>query len=145
MWRVSLAVLATLAGVLVAPAAATAATTVCAVYCDTRDPSLATSETFPVPDKTDNGRLVRLHVSDSDGMGWASVDQGQPGDQIWLDRSWDGGTTWDGLLGEASIPSTWTGTRTLMYNLYDPSNHRRGLLRACANVGVTTCTNWYKP
>jgi predicted alpha-1,6-mannanase (GH76 family) len=142
---VGLVALAIVAGVLVAPVTATAATTVCAVYCDTRDPSLATSETFPVPDKTDNGRLVRLHVSDSDGMGWASVDQGQTGDQIWLDRSWDGGTTWDGLLGQASIPSTWTGTRTLMYNLYDPSDHRRGLLRACANVGVTTCTSWYKP
>ncbi len=145
MWRVSLAVLAIVAGVLVAPATATAATTVCAVYCDTRDPSLATHETFPVADRTDNGRLVRLHVSDPDGMAWASVDQGQPGDQVWLDRSWDGGTSWDGLLGQASIPSTWTGTRTLMYNLYDASNHRRGLLRACANVGVTTCTTWYRP
>jgi predicted alpha-1,6-mannanase (GH76 family) len=145
VWRVSLAVLATVAGVLVVPAATAAATTVCAVYCDTRDPSLASQETFPVPDKTDNGRLVRLHVTDPDGMAWASVDQGQPGDQVWLDRSWDGGASWDGLLGMASIPGTWTGTRTLMYNLYDPAGHRRGLLRACANVGVTTCTTWYRP
>jgi hypothetical protein len=61
---------------------------------------------------------------------------------VWLDRSWDGGTTWDGLLGEASIPSTWTGTRTLMYNLYDPSNHRRAVLRACGNAQGVACTDW---
>lgn len=143
-------VLAVLGVTVATPAAATpsaspAATTVCSVYCDTRDPSLATRETFPVPNVNLNGRLLELHVSDPDGMAWASVDNGVTGDQVWLDRSWDGGSTWDGLLGEASIPSTWTGTRTLMYNLYDPAGHRRGLLRACANAGGVTCTRWAHP
>ncbi len=115
---------------------------VCAVHCDTRDPSLAGSETFPVPNATDNGRVVELHVSDADGMAWASVDDGQPGDSVWIDRSWDGGSTWDGLLGQASIPSAWTGTRTLMYNLYDPAGHRRGVLRACADAAGVVCTGW---
>ncbi len=117
-------------------------TTVCSVYCDTRDPSLARQETFPVPTVNLNGRLLELHVDDADGMAWASVDDGDVGDSVWLDRSWDGGGTWDGMLGEASIPQTWTGTRTLMYNLYDPVNHRRGLLRACADAGAVTCTDW---
>ena len=121
---------------------AAAASTVCATYCDTRDPSLAQHETFPVANKIQNGRLIELHVSDPDGMAWASIDHGTLGDQVWLDRSWDGGTTWDGLLGQASIPGTWTGTRTLMYNLYDPSNHRRAVLRACGNAQGVACTDW---
>ena len=145
LWLVFLTALLMTVGQLGASAATprpAAATTVCAVHCDTLDPSQAAQETFPVPNVTDNGRLIQLHVDDVDGMAWASIDQGQTGDQVWLDRSWDGGTTWDGLLGQASIPSTWTGTRTLMYNLYDPTNHRRAVLRACGNAGGVSCTNW---
>jgi hypothetical protein len=138
-----LAVVATLAGgVATAPSARAATTAVCSVYCDTRDPSLAAQETFPVPNVNDNGRVVELHVDDTDGMAWASVDDGVTGDSVWLDRSWDGGSTWDGLLGKAAIPSTWTGTRTLMYNLYDPVTHRRGMLRACADAAGVACTSW---
>jgi hypothetical protein len=123
-------------------AAPRATTAVCAVYCDTRDPSLARQETFPVANVNPNGRVVALHVSDADGMAWASIDNGQLNDSVWLDRSWDGGATWDGLLGKASIPSTWTGTRTLMYNLYDPANHRRAVLRACGDAAGVACTSW---
>ncbi len=119
-----------------------AATTVCAVRCDTLDPSQAAQETFPVANVNLNGRLLELHVDDADAMAWASIDNGQSGDSVWLDRSWDGGSTWDGLLGKASIPSTWTGTRTLMYNLSDPTDHRRGLLRACGDAQGVTCTQW---
>ena len=142
LWLVLLTALVTTMGQVgasaTAPRATAAATTVCAVHCDTLDPSQAAQETFPVPNVTDNGRLIELHVDDADGMAWASIDSGQTGDSVWLDRSWDGGTTWDGLLGQAAIPSTWTGTRTLMYNLYDPTEppprraarvRRRG--RAC--------------
>jgi hypothetical protein len=128
--------------VVVAPAPARAATAVCVLYCDTRDPSLARQETFPVAEKHQNGRRIVLHVSDTDGMAWGSIDLGGTGDSIWLDRSWDGGTTWDGLLGKASIPSTWTGTRTLMYNLYDPAHHRRGVVRACGDAQGVACTDW---
>ena len=134
------AVLATLIGGGVTAHAASAP--VCSVYCDTRDPSLARQETFPVPNLNDNGRLVELHVDDADGMAWASVDNGVVGDSVWLDRSWDGGSTRDGLLGKAAIPSMWTGTRTLMYNLDDPVNHRRGMLRACADAAGVACTSW---
>jgi predicted alpha-1,6-mannanase (GH76 family) len=139
------AVAATLTGggIAQAASAAPAATApVCSVHCDTRDPSLAKQESFPVPNVNDNGRLVELHVDDADGMAWASVDNGVTGDSVWLDRSWDGGATWDGLLGKAAIPSTWTGTRTLMYNLYDPVGHRRGMLRACADANGVACTSW---
>ena len=138
---------AALAFVALVPVAtpASAATQVCVLACDTLDPSQAKQETFPVPDKTLNGRRVQLHVSDADDMAWASIDNGTTGDAVWLDRSWDGGATWDGLLGKASIPSTWTGTRTLMYNITDPRNHKRGLVRACGDAAGVGCTNWVYP
>ncbi|WP_433888947.1 glycoside hydrolase family 76 protein [Streptomyces sp. CA-111067] len=119
-----------------------AATPVCALSCDTLDPSRAGAETFPVPTVTVNGRQLQLHVDDIDGMAWASVDNAVVNDSVWLDRSWDGGATWDGLLGKAAVPASWTGTRTLMYNLYDPAGHRRGLLRACADAQGVACTSW---
>src|SRR5262245_25314625 len=81
-----------------------AQSTVCFLSCDTLDPSRAAQETFPVPQVTINGRKLVLHVSDADGMAWGSIDNGTSGDAVWLDRSWDGGQTWDGLLGKASIP-----------------------------------------
>ncbi|WP_322899521.1 glycoside hydrolase family 76 protein [Actinacidiphila rubida] len=125
-----------------AGAAPQASATVCALACDTLDPSKAAQETFPVPNVVVNGRVVELHVDDVTGMAWASIDDGLLNDSVWLDRSWDGGATWDGLLGKAWIPSTWTGTRTLMYNLYDPSNHRRAVLRACGDGAGVSCTQW---
>ena len=124
---------------------ARAATTVCVLSCDTLDPSLAKQESFPVPNLDLNGRRVELHVSDADDMAWASIDGGVTGDSVWLDRSWDGGASWEGLLGKASIPSTWTGTRTLMYNITDPRDHRRGLVRACGDAAAVGCTNWVYP
>jgi len=121
---------------------AVAAATVCSVSCDTLDPSRAQEEKFPVPEKVINGRRVVLHVSDKDGMAWGSIDNGSVNDAVWLDRSWDGGSSWDGLLGKAWIPSGWTGTRTLMYNLSDPVGHRRGLVRACGDAAGVDCTGW---
>ncbi|MFF9373878.1 glycoside hydrolase family 76 protein [Streptomyces griseoluteus] len=140
-----LALALALGGVLALPSPARAATAVCALSCDTLDPSRARQESFPAPDRTVNGRLLRLHVSEPDSMAWASVDQGKQGDAVWLDRSWDRGASWDGLLGKASIPSSWTGTRTLMYNVTDPVAHRRGWVRACADAAGVSCTDWFRP
>ncbi|WP_245633781.1 glycoside hydrolase family 76 protein [Amycolatopsis jejuensis] len=143
--RTMVVVLLALAFLTVPRAPARADTTVCVVSCDRLDPSRAAQESFPLPDKGINGRVVRLHVSDPDGMAWASIDNGHTGDAVWLDRSWDGGATWDGLLGKASIPGTWTGTRTLMYNITDPVGHRRGLIRACGDAQGVGCTGWIYP
>ncbi|GHE98675.1 glycosyl hydrolase [Streptomyces griseoluteus] len=140
-----LALALALGGVLALPSPAHAASAVCALSCDTLDPSKARQESFPMPDRTVNGRLLRLHVSEPDSMAWASVDQGKQGDAVWLDRSWDRGASWDGLLGKASIPASWTGTRTLMYNVTDPVGHRRGWVRACADAAGVTCTDWFRP
>ncbi|GGL16747.1 glycoside hydrolase family 76 protein [Mangrovihabitans endophyticus] len=158
MQRAAAVVLALLTGTLpattTAPATATTTTTattgpapraaasVCSVYCDTRDPSLARQDTFPVADRIQNGRRISLHLSAADAMAWGSIDNGSTGDAVWLDRTFDGGATWDGLLGKASIPGTWTGTRTLMYNLSDPVRHARGMIRACGDAGGVQCTDW---
>lgn len=134
------------AGLLQAPSAtAEVNAVVCFLSCDTLDPSRAGQEIFPVPERNLNGRRLVLHVSDVDGMAWGSIDNGVTGDTVWLDRSWDGGRTWEGLLGKASIPSTWTGTRTLMYNISDPGAHRRGLIRACGDANAVGCTEWIYP
>ncbi|WP_249162182.1 glycoside hydrolase family 76 protein [Actinospica acidithermotolerans] len=125
-----------------APQRASAATTVCALDCDTLDPSQAQSETFPTANVHENGDVIELHVDDVLGMAWASIDDGRLNDSIWIDRSWDGGSTWDGLLGKAAIPSGWTGTRTLMYNMYDPADHARAVVRACGDAGGVVCTSW---
>jgi rhamnogalacturonyl hydrolase YesR len=148
--RPLLLVAITLSTVLIRPGPAPAATpplaaAVCSVNCDTRDPSLARQESFPVPERVQNGRRIVLHVSDADAMAWASIDNGTVGNAVWLDRSWDGGASWEGLLGRATIPNTWTGTRTLMYNLADPSHHRRGVVRACGDANGVQCTDWIYP
>jgi len=122
-----------------------AAAVVCVLSCDTLDPSQARQEIFPVAERQVNGRRVVLHVSDVDGMGWASIDNGVAGDGVWLDRSFDGGASWEGLLGRATIPGSWTGTRTLMYNVTNPGGHQRGLLRACGDGAGVTCTDWIYP
>jgi hypothetical protein len=97
--------LALLSATLVVPAQAGSVplAQVCSVACDTLDPSRAQQETFPVPEKVINGRRVVLHVSDKDSMAWGSIDNGVTNDAVWLDRSWDGGATWEGLLGKASV------------------------------------------
>ncbi|MFJ8001030.1 glycoside hydrolase family 76 protein [Streptomyces sp. NPDC096310] len=140
-----LALFLAVTGLVALPAPSHAATPVCALACDTLDPSKARRDAFPVPERNINGRILRLHVSDPDSMAWASIDRGVSGDSVWLDRSWDRGATWEPLLGKASIPGTWTGTRTLMYNITDPVGHRRGWIRACGDAAAVGCTDWVYP
>ncbi|MEU2589105.1 glycoside hydrolase family 76 protein [Streptomyces avermitilis] len=97
------------------------------------------------------GRTIRLHLDQKNSMAWAGIDSGGAGDEIWLDRSWDGGATWpDGSsLGRTSTPSGATTTRTAMYATRDP----RGLLyggavRACGRAAghqEGSCTAWVRP
>lgn len=130
----------------VAGAAPAAAATVCNIHCDARDPALATGDRTPVS-ATASGRTVVLHLADSDPMGWASIEGGRGGDEVWLDRSFDGGTTWDddGRLGLTSVPAGGSGWRTQMYNNDDWANLGVGALRACGratDTGAIACTSW---
>jgi hypothetical protein len=142
------AVVATAATLVQIPfgAPAQAATVICNRYCDGRDPALSPGERVPVS-STLHGRTFRVHVNDNDAMAWASVGGGQAGDEVWLDRSMDGGRTWtDGSrLGDTRIPAGATGWRTLMFNVDDWGARGVGALRACGKAGdrpEITCTPW---
>ncbi|MFJ2733968.1 MULTISPECIES: glycoside hydrolase family 76 protein [unclassified Streptomyces] len=130
-----------------ASAAGTAVTaTVCNRYCDTRDPALSPGDRVPVTAAV-YGRSIALHFDDADAMGWASIDNGNPGDEVWLDRSFDGGRTWSSgsKLGDTTVPSGQRGWRTLMYNVDDWNNRGVGALRACGKAGdraEIACTPW---
>ncbi|WP_413114642.1 glycoside hydrolase family 76 protein [Streptomyces sp. CY1] len=150
--RTRLAALATGAFALLAtqflPATAQAApsATICNKYCDTRDPALAPQSRNPVT-ATLFSRSIALHFDDADAMGWASIDNGSPGDEVWLDRSFDGGRSWSSgsRLGNTAIPSGQRGWRTLMYNVDDWGAHGVGALRACGKAGDRpdiACTPW---
>ncbi|MER6087554.1 glycoside hydrolase family 76 protein [Streptomyces bluensis] len=127
-------------------AGTSAAATVCNRYCDARDPALSPGDRTPVT-ATVHGRSIALHFDDADAMGWASVDSGSPGDEVWLDRSFDGGRSWGSgsRLGNTAIPADRRGWRTLMYNVDDWNNHGVGALRACGKAGdraEIACTPW---
>ncbi|MBO3680767.1 glycoside hydrolase family 76 protein [Streptomyces sp. NEAU-YJ-81] len=150
--RTRLAALATGALALLAtqflPATAEAApsATICNKYCDARDPALAPQSRNPVT-ATLFSRSIALHFDDADAMGWASIDNGGPGDEVWLDRSFDGGRSWSSgsRLGSTAIPSGQRGWRTLMYNVDDWGAHGVGALRACGKAGDRpdiACTPW---
>jgi hypothetical protein len=142
------AVVAVAATVLVQvqTSSAALAASICNKYCDGRDPSLATADRTAVS-STLFGRTFRLHVNDTDAMAWASVDGGQPTDEVWIDRSFDGGQTWsDGSkLGDTTVPTGSTGWRTAQFNVDDWNNNGVGALRACGKAGDRadiSCTTW---
>jgi Glycosyl hydrolase family 76 len=122
------------------------AAAVCNRYCDGRDAGLATADRVPVS-STLYGRVVKVHVNDTDAMAWASIESGQGGDQVWLDRSFDGGRTWTAgsRLGDTTVPAGSGGWRTGQFNVDEWSSNGVGALRACGKAGdrpELTCTAW---
>ncbi|MFC8065343.1 glycoside hydrolase family 76 protein [Streptomyces sp. NPDC057293] len=134
-----------LAGGASAPAAAAAPAVVCNTYCDARDPALSAGDRVPVTVAV-SSRSIALHFDDAGAMGWASTDNGGPGDRVWLDRSMDGGRTWESgsRLGDTAVPSGGRGWRTQMYNVDDWHTQGVGALRACGQPagGAIACTPW---
>jgi glycosyl hydrolase family 76 len=123
---------------LVTPVAAAA--TVCNRYCDGRDAALAPADRVPVTASI-YGRVVKTHINDTDAMGWATIENGQAGDEVWLDRSFDGGRGWasGSKLGDT------TGGRTAQFNVDDWGSNGVGALRACGKAGdrpEIACTAW---
>ena len=141
-----LLLVATAALQYVGATAAVAATAICNKYCDGRDPGLSTVDRQPVTASI-FGRQIVLHFDDADAMGWASIGSGNPGDEVWMDRSFDGGHTWasGSKIGDTTIPAGNGGWRTLMYNVDDWNNLGVGALRACGKAGDRpdiACTTW---
>ena len=129
-----------------APLASADNLSICNKYCDGRDPALAPADRQSVS-STIYGRTVLLHFDDADAMSWASIDGGQPTDEVWIDRSFDAGATWasGSKLGDTTIPAGSTGWRTGMYNVDNWNTNGVGVVRACGKAGdrvEITCTGW---
>lgn len=93
------------------------------------------------------GRRIVLHLSDRDNGGWASIDEGDPGDEVWVDRTFDGGARWEGPLGRTRIPAGRRGWRTLMFAVDDLPGKAVGALRACGKAGnrdEVACTPFFR-
>lgn len=122
---------------------------VCTISSDGRDPALA-QEDREAGRATVWGRTVKVHLSDADNVAWASIDEGDPGDEVWLDRSFDGGLTWEpdgGKLGLTKIPEGAAGTRTMLVDVDVPAARRIGAIRACGRAGdrpEIACTPWVR-
>ena len=147
MAAVAFAFLLAATATLATAAKAHALVAVTNIYPDIRDPGWAAGDR-QAASTTQWGRNIVLHVSDADDMAWASIDNGQPTDEVWMDRSYDGGATWssDSKLGDTTIPSGQTGWRTMMYNFDNPSGGQHGVLRACGKAGnrpEISCTGWF--
>ncbi|MFD2082380.1 Glycosyl hydrolase family 76 [Actinopolymorpha cephalotaxi] len=127
------------------PGVAPVAAPVCGTLCDGAPVSEAREDRL-ADGTTIYGRSIELHLSDLDAMGWASINNGDPTDEVWLDRSYDGGkTVTDTKLGDATIPAGSRGTTTAMFNVNDRDNQRAGVLRACGKAGNrddVVCTAW---
>jgi predicted alpha-1,6-mannanase (GH76 family) len=121
----------------------TAATVVCTLVCDGQAAAGLAADTTPVPAVTVGGRTVQLHTSLPDGLGWAVSPNAKKGDQLWVERTFDGGTTREQPLAPISVTAAGKNL-TAAANIADPSNHRRGELRACLSTpnGKSACTSW---
>ena len=135
----------TLAALCVAvPSLASAA--LCNKYCEPRDPSQSPGDRVPVTASI-YSRTLALHFDDTDAMAWASIDNGNPGDEVWIDRSFDGGRSWGSgsRLGSAVVPGSYRGWRTQMFNVDDWGANGVGAMRACGKAGdrpEIACTAW---
>jgi predicted alpha-1,6-mannanase (GH76 family) len=123
-------------------------TLACDAVCDGADAATAVGDNQPVPASNLENRRIALHI-DNRGMAWATIESGAAGDEVWLDRSWDAGVTWEGSLGRTSTPGGATSARTTMWTARDLAGRRYGgALRACGRA-VTgqngSCTEWGRP
>lgn len=67
-------------------------TVICNKQCDGYDAAKAARDRSPVK-STLHGRTFTVHIDDTNSMAWATVAGGQASDEVWLDRSFDGGQT----------------------------------------------------
>ena len=123
-----------------------AAAPICNTFCDGRDPALAPGDRLSVT-ATIFSRRISLHFDDADAMSWAVIDTGKSGDEVWLDRSFDGGrTSASGTrLGDTTIPAAAASRRTAMYNVDNVAAFGVGATRACGKAGdraEIACTAW---
>ncbi len=84
------------------------------------------------------GRLIELRANTSEVCAWGRISNGSVGDQVWVDRSTDGGNTWQQL----SITTITSGRSVFTDNFNDQAK----LMRACGKAGdrvEVACTSWW--
>ncbi len=127
----------------------------------TRAKQLADSGQYRVPVApvySENKAKIELrYATDGSRCVWALISQAQYQSKVWIDRSYDGGRTWVGLLGAQLVQwgnnSTYTGTfndanvvaracgyQNLGYWYFDPAI---GAHRWVDRPGRTACTAWW--
>lgn len=82
-------------------------------------------------------RTIQLRYN-SERCAWGRILGGSPGDLIWVDRSFDGGKTWQPHLGLKKI-NTGGSQHTEAFN------NKGNLMRACGKVSnypEVRCTHW---
>ncbi|MFE0257668.1 glycosyl hydrolase [Streptomyces sp. NPDC059010] len=83
---------------------------------------------------------LRYNGSGNNTCAWGRVTNGAPGMHVWVDRSRDGGRTWEPQLGWREIAG---GTSVHTEAWRDPNG---SVMRACGDSGyntVITCTGWF--
>ena len=83
---------------------------------------------------------LRYNGSGNNTCAWGRVTNGAVGMHVWVDRSSDGGRTWEPQLGWREVES---GTSVYTEAWRDANGQ---LMRACGDSGyntVITCTSWY--
>ena len=91
------------------------------------------------------GRDVRLDIDDTSRTAFAVISNGDPTDEVWLDRSWDGGRTWDSRIGHTRVPRGARSAVTTQWRL--DRGAARSLVRGCGKPGnrrQVTCTGWQR-
>lgn len=85
------------------------------------------------------GRTVELRYNGTTACAWGRIIGGTVGDEIWVDRSSDGGETWEPMLGYTTVTSG--------ADAYTTQWNDNGLvMRACGTNGkggTIACTGWY--
>ena len=61
------------------------------------------------------------------------ISNGDATDEVWLDRSWDGGKTWDSKLGDTRTPPASRKATTTQWNL--DKGAATSAVRACGKAG----------
>lgn len=133
--------------VAAAVAAAPAQGQICGRLCDGDDAGRATNPRV-VHTESLFGREIAILISDADNVGFARISSGDPGDEVWLDRSFSGGQDWQGRVGNGAIPGNARTAQTGAFNIDgNLAGKQIGIVRACGKAGDRTeiaCTPWYR-
>ncbi|MGJ5759384.1 NlpC/P60 family protein [Streptomyces galbus] len=85
------------------------------------------------------GRTVELRYNSTTACAWGRIVGGTIGDEIWVDRSSDGGDTWEPMLGYTAVTSGGDAYTTQW-------NDDGLVMRACGTNGkggTIACTGWF--